>query len=183
MKSNNDKGTQEREASVPIHASSVIIIRDATEDMYEIFLMRRHRNQSFMGGAYVFPGGRLDDMDCSSELTSCICGISPSNAKLILQEPGLPDDIACGLFCAALRETFEEAGILLAYFSEGNLVNFLDKKIRQNFSQYRKRLMNSELSFIEISREENILFAFDLLLPYAHWITPEAEAAFKTKSE
>ena len=95
-------------------AATVILLRDRTEGPYEVFLMRRHRDQVFMGGAYVFPGGRLDDADADPELAACIGGFCAADAKRLLQETDLPEATALGLFVAAIRETFEEAGVLLA---------------------------------------------------------------------
>ena len=98
----------------PRDAATVILLRDRVEEPYEVFLMRRGRNQVFMGGAYVFPGGRLEEADADPELAACVGGLCAADAKLLLQETDLPEATAFGLFMAAIRETFEEAGVLLA---------------------------------------------------------------------
>jgi len=175
MKQKHDNIKSEKEASATIHASTVILTRDVSRDQYEILLMRRHRNQAFMGGAYVFPGGRLDEADCARELISFTSGLSVFDAKQVLQESNLTDELAIGLFFAAVRETFEEAGILFAYTSSKKLINFNDKKIIRRFGAYRAKLINNELTLHELAQMENLEYALDNLFPYAHWITPEME--------
>jgi 8-oxo-dGTP pyrophosphatase MutT (NUDIX family) len=153
----------------------VILLRDRTEEPYEVFLVRRHRNQAFMGGAYVFPGGRLDYADADPELAACIGGFRAADAKRLLQETDLPEATALGLFVAAIRETFEEAGILLARDARGNVVDLSAPETAARFSCYRLELHEGRLTLAELVRREGLIFAPDLLVPYAHWITPEIE--------
>jgi 8-oxo-dGTP pyrophosphatase MutT (NUDIX family) len=159
----------------PRDAATVILLRDRTEGPYEVFLMRRKRNQTFMGGAYVFPGGRLDDADVDQELAACIGGLCVADARRLLQEPDLPEATALGLFVAAIRETFEEAGVLLARDAAGNVVNLTAPETAARFSAYRLELHENRLTLAELVRREGLLFAPDLLIPYSHWITPEIE--------
>jgi 8-oxo-dGTP pyrophosphatase MutT (NUDIX family) len=159
-------------------ASTVILIRDGGQDSgepFEIFLMRRHRAQEFMGDATVFPGGRLDDEDCDPILASYVRGLTPEEARLKLKEPDLSNDRALGLFLAAVRETFEEAGILLATTIGGEWINFEDDGTETRFSEYRLRLHKQELSLRELADQENIRYSLDMLTPYSHWITPRIE--------
>ena len=157
-------------------AATVILLRDRTEGPYEVFLMRRHRDQVFMGGAYVFPGGRLDDADADPELAACVGGFRAADAKRLLQETDLPEAAALGLFLAAIRETFEEAGVLLARDTTGRLVDLADPETAARFSIYRLELHEERLTLAELVRREGLIFAPDLLIPYAHWITPEIES-------
>ena len=112
-------GGESRVAKAPRDAATVILLRDRTDGPYEVFLMRRHRNQAFMGGAFVFPGGHLDAADADPGLAVCIGGLSPADARRLLQEPDIPETTALGLFMAAIGETFEEAGVLLASDAAG----------------------------------------------------------------
>ena len=157
-------------------AATVILLRDRTEGPYEVFLMRRHRDQVFMGGAYVFPGGRLDQADADPELAACIGGFRAADAKRLLQETDLPEATALGLFVAAIRETFEEAGVLLARDARGSVVDLADPETATRFSTYRLELHEERLTLAELVRREGLIFAPDLLIPYAHWITPEIES-------
>ena len=160
---------------IPRDAATVILLRDRAGGPYEVFLMRRHRNQAFMGGAYVFPGGRLDEADADPELAACIGGLSATDAKRLLQETDLPEATALGLFVAAIRETFEEAGVLLARDVRGSVVDLSAPETAARFAAYRLELHEGRLTLSELARREGLLFAPDLLVPYSHWITPEIE--------
>jgi 8-oxo-dGTP pyrophosphatase MutT (NUDIX family) len=169
-------GARDEGKQAPRDAATVILLRDRAERPYEVFLMRRHWDQAFMGGAYVFPGGRLDDTDADPELAACIGGFSAADAKRLLQEMDLPEATALGLFVAAIRETFEEAGVLLARDAYGSLVDLSDPETAARFSCYRLELHEGRLTLAELVRRERLIFAPDHLIPYSHWITPEIES-------
>jgi 8-oxo-dGTP pyrophosphatase MutT (NUDIX family) len=137
--------------------------------------MRRGRNQAFMGGAYVFPGGRQDEADADPELAACIGGLSATDAKRLLQETDLPEATAFGLFVAAIRETFEEAGVLLARDVRGGLVDLSAPETAARFAAYRLELHENRMTMRDLARREGLLYAPDLLTPYSHWITPAIE--------
>jgi 8-oxo-dGTP pyrophosphatase MutT (NUDIX family) len=145
------------------------------EGPYEVFLMRRGRNQVFMGGAYVFPGGRLDEADADPKLAAYISSLCAADAKRLLQESDLPEATALGLFMAAIRETFEEAGVLLARDLRGNEVDLSAPETAARFAAYRLELHENRMTLIDLARCEGLLYAPDLLTPYSHWITPEIE--------
>lgn len=157
------------------NAATVILVRHSESAGWKVFLARRHHKQSFMAGAYVFPGGQVEETDKSPELGSYIKKSPDFNPARILQENELPEEEALGFFIAAIRETFEEVGILLGGSHCGNFVSFHDKNIRARYTECRRRLYASEISLSEIAREEDIVFFPDVLVPYAHWITPEFE--------
>ena len=166
------------------HAATVILIRDRADNSYEIFFMRRSRNQSFMGGAYVFPGGALEANDCDASLLECFLPASPKGKgngdghyfSERLQDPGLEASVAGGLHCAAIRETFEEAGVLLAVDSSGRCPDFSDPEIQKRFSGYRQTLHGGEMTLKTLLVTERLHLAHELLLPHAHWITPDIES-------
>ncbi len=137
--------------------------------------MRRHRNQAFMGGAHVFPGGRLDAADADPELAACIGGLCAADAKRLLQETDLPEATALGLFVAAIRETFEEAGVLIARNARGSAVDLSAPETAARFAAYRLELHENRMTMTELARREGLLYAPDLLVPYSHWITPKIE--------
>jgi 8-oxo-dGTP pyrophosphatase MutT (NUDIX family) len=159
----------------PRDAATVILLRDRADGRYELFLMRRGRNQAFMGGAYVFPGGSLDEADTDPGLAACIGGLDAADARRLLQEADLPDATALGLFVAAIRETFEEAGVLLARDLIGNTVDLSAPKTVARFAGYRLELHESRMTLGDLARREGLLYAPDLLTPYSHWITPQIE--------
>lgn len=160
------------------HAATVILVRDQEDCPFEIFFMRRGLNQSFMGGAYVFPGGGLDEGDCDPDLIQCFSPIGGDTDRFFserLQEPDLEESIALGLHCAAIRETFEEAGVLLALDEVGRTPIFAGPESRGLYAGYRESLHKREMSLQELAARERLHYAPELLIPYAHWITPEIE--------
>ena len=168
-------GKRDERRQPPRNAATVILLRDRTEGPYELFLVRRDRNQAFMGGAYVFPGGRLDDADADPALAACIGGFCAADAKRLLQETDLAEAAALGLFVAGIRETFEEAGVLLARDAGGSVVDLSDQETAARFTSYRLELHEERLTLADLVRREGLMLAPDLLVPYSHWITPEME--------
>jgi 8-oxo-dGTP pyrophosphatase MutT (NUDIX family) len=129
-----------------------------------------------MGGAFVFPGGRLDDADCDLDLVRYTRGFTGAEAKRLLQAPDLPEEKAFGLFFAALRETFEESGVLLAYDASGQIIDLAEGERAGRFAGYRLQIYDHRLSLKDLAEREGLTFAPDLLTPYSHWITPEIES-------
>ncbi|MEN8243335.1 MAG: NUDIX hydrolase [Thermodesulfobacteriota bacterium] len=160
----------------PLDASTVMLMRETpSSNPFELLLMRRHARQSFMGKAFVYPGGQLDDADCDPELIDFTDGMTAETAKLRLSEPDLPNKKAIGLFFAAVRETFEESGVLLAGSASGEDIDFTDQKIRQRFAKYRTMIHRQEMTLADLARQENLVFRLNDLRPYARWLTPEVE--------
>lgn len=145
-----------KQPATPKDAATVIVLREP----FEVFMVRRHAKSGFMAGAYVFPGGRLDDADCDAALHAHALGRTPAQCAEVLHE----DDVAVstGLFFAAIRETFEEAGVLLA---EGSLAH-----------EERDRLHGHEVTLVQLAKREGLRFHLDLLVPQARWITPTVES-------
>lgn len=160
---------------VPRAASTVILLRDRKEGPFELFLMRRHLGQTFMGGAHVFPGGRLDAPDEDPGLAAHLGGFCAAEARRLLQEPDLPEATARGLFLAAIRETFEEAGVLLARGASEEPIDLADPGAAERFASYRNDLHEGRSTLTDLARREGIRYAADLLIPYSHWITPDTE--------
>jgi 8-oxo-dGTP pyrophosphatase MutT (NUDIX family) len=152
----------------PRNAATVILLRENGRQPFEFFLMRRHRNQSFMGGAFVFPGGALDAADCDPGLEKYVKNGSAQKIVARLNEHLTQKETSLGLFFAAVRETFEEAGVLLADLLP-------DQNLAQRCTSYRKALHSGSLSLKALADSENIFFALDDLMPYSRWITPEIE--------
>src|SRR5476649_2460812 len=98
---------------IPRPAATLILVRDATSGM-EVFMIRRTLSAAFMGGAHVFPGGAVDATDAAAELAACCDGLDDIEASrlLVVERGGL------AYWIAAMRECFEEAGLLLAHVSD-----------------------------------------------------------------
>lgn len=94
----------------PVDAASVMLLRDSPQGL-QVLLLKRHSQSRVLAGAYVFPGGKLDRQDCLFEPVEL--DQSAAALRQALGEPELELSTACGLYVAALRETFEECGVLL----------------------------------------------------------------------
>jgi 8-oxo-dGTP pyrophosphatase MutT (NUDIX family) len=144
-------------------ASTILLLRDRPEATFEVFMVRRHGKSGFMAGAYVFPGGKLDDGDCDEHLHARLLGAPSANYAAFLAEPGLCPRTAAGLIVAAIRETFEEAGVLLADFVG------VDR-----LAAVRSRL-HEGASFADVLAELNAQLNLRDLAALSRWITPQAE--------
>lgn len=150
------------------HASTLILLRDGQEGM-EVFMGRRHLKSGFVGGAYVFPGGAVDPAD---EIDELLCaGRTHASASESL---GVPHG-GLAYWVAAVRECFEEAGILLAYGKDGSILDLRNAEVHRQYEQYRKALFAGEISIAELARREGLRLATDQIHYWAHWITPEGE--------
>lgn len=120
-----------------------------------------------MAGNYVYPGGRVDRNDTGDEVLSrcqrTFPGTSSGTAPTLL-----------GHRVAAIRELFEEAGVLLASTVDGKPLGQLSQEARDRFSAYREQLNSGELSLARLADNEGLLLAPHLLHYFVHWITPEA---------
>ena len=133
-------------AREPLDSATVILTRESSQGQFKVFLMRRHRDSDFLGGAFVFPGGRLDDADCDPGLVAHAPDFSGSEARRRLQAPDLSEEKALGLHFAALRETFEESGIILAYDASGQIIDLAEGERAGRFAGYRLQIHDHSLS-------------------------------------
>ena len=148
--------------AVPRDAATVILIRQAPD--LEAFLLRRTRALEFAPGACEFPGGSVDERDADPAIGDTAWA-GPSPAELG-DQLGISADRARGLVCAAVRETFEESGVLLAGPSRAELVQ--DSAIQDQHA-----LLEGSLSFGDLLSRRGLALRADLLTPWARWITPE----------
>lgn len=161
--------------AVPKKAATVILLRDKEPKGFEVFLLKRHEKSSFMGGNFVYPGGRVDREDGSLELCSFSKGLTFKEAQNILGRMLSPGE-SFAHWIAGIRELFEEAGILFAYDQRGNLFKIKDREEQEKFSNYRIQLQKGNLTLCQMIQEEKLFLALDQILYYAHWITPEARS-------
>lgn len=148
-------------------AATVILARDAAAG-YEIFMLKRTSQASFAGGMYVFPGGRVDGDDHLHKYDAVREG--PSEAQQP-QAEALGFDWR-GYWIAGIRESFEEAGLLLAYTSGGDLLAYDDNDTRERFAGYRAPLHAGEVSLFEICQREGLRLAVDRIHFYNRFVTP-----------
>jgi 8-oxo-dGTP pyrophosphatase MutT (NUDIX family) len=159
----------ELEPPEPRHASTVVLMRDAaSRDGVEAYLLRRQKTMAFAAGMYVFPGGAVDPRDEALPGSSWV-GPPPDDwARLLTADSRL----ATALVCAAVRETFEESGVLLAGTSADEVVADITG---EDWEADRLALLDRSLSLAEMLDRRGLVLRADLLRPWAHWITPEVE--------
>src|SRR5712675_2778610 len=148
------------EAVVPRPASTILLLRAGTDEI-EVFMMVRHYEIDFNSGALVFPGGSVDKGD--QEIIA--------RPELYSGGEGLDAD-ALAFRIAAIRETFEESGILLAR-PKGSTTLVDARRAGEIEAAHRAALCEGKTTFLQVLADNGLRLALDELVPYAHWITPE----------
>src|ERR1700756_1849638 len=150
------------EIVAPRPASTILLLRDSkAAKEIEVFMMVRHYEIDFNSGALVFPGGSVDKND--EEILK--------RTELYSGGEGL-DAAALSFRIAAIRETFEESGILLARPKRSTaLVDA--KRASEIETAHRAALNERKITFLDMLAQNDLWLALDELVPYAHWITPE----------
>jgi 8-oxo-dGTP pyrophosphatase MutT (NUDIX family) len=148
------------EAAIARPASTILLLRDGAEGEVEVFMMVRHHEIEFSSGALVFPGGSVD------------AGDRDIIARCELYAGEGFDAAALSFRIAAIRETFEESGILLAR-PRGSNDLVAAKQAAHIAASHRMALSERKTTFQKILDDTGMVLALDELVPYAHWVTPE----------
>lgn len=147
-------------------AATVMLVRDATDGAagVEVFMLRRTGRASFAAGMYVFPGGRVDDADGATEIEPFCHGLDDANAsrQLGLESGGL------AYWVAAIRECFEEAGILLAAKRDGSTLDLGEDD--------RHGVHDGTLSMVELCKRDDLVLDVSTTQYVDHWLTPVGES-------
>lgn len=168
----------------PREAATVMLVRDAGSDGphdgdshasspadapgspgLEVFLLRRNLHSAFVAGAYLFPGGALDPEDRAPEMLDLVHGTDGAVAD---DQLGIPD--ALGFWAAAIRESFEEGGVLLA--RDRATGRPVDPRVSERLAPERPSIASRERSFAEMLRSEALVLDAGRLRPFGRWITP-----------
>lgn len=165
---------------VPVRdAATVILVRDGHDERgdpaVEVCMLRRNLNSDFVGGAYVFPGGSVDPLDRGPDAQDLCRGRSDADASAVLgiESGGL------AFWVAALRECFEEAGVLVAQPRRGRrserdiLLDTSDPDVAARFDGYRQAVNAGTMGLLEVCRREDLVLAADTVHYVSHWITPD----------
>lgn len=155
----------------PARLASTVVLLRSDSGRLEVFLVRRHDKVAFMGGAHVFPGGRVDAADYLSDPSAVCDGVVEATLRL----EQLPAVEAVAFHVAAIRELFEEAGVLLARRGDGSIVP-IDRHDEEQFNGYRRRLCTREITIGDVIAHERLRLALDALALATHWVTPAIEA-------
>jgi 8-oxo-dGTP pyrophosphatase MutT (NUDIX family) len=152
--------------SDPRPASTVVVLRDSAVGP-EVFLVRRHERTVFMGGAHVFPGGRVDAVDREGDHAWCD-GIVHAAKQL----DTLAASEAVAYHVAAARELFEEAGVLLARDAAGTFVSLTSVSDHARFKRDREEVHAGRTTLRAVVDRERLRLALDTLVLFSHWVTP-----------
>jgi 8-oxo-dGTP pyrophosphatase MutT (NUDIX family) len=155
----------------PVPAATLVFLRDRAPGEVETLLIRRHANSRFAGGDWVFAGGKVDAHDVPGDVAAFCAGLEPAQAAAALGGGLTPFD-ALAYWVGAVREAFEEVGLLLAYGPDGDLIR-LEAGAVARFEAHRKACQASNAAFFVMLRTERLTLATDRLAYFAHWITPE----------
>ena len=152
--------------ATPVPAATVILLRDGPVSP-EVLLLERHSKSDFLPDLYVFPGGRVEDPD--RELADRVGQLSHEDAVKAL--PSVAPELALAFFVAAIRETFEECGILLARRRGEQAL--IDPEHAARLAHHRLDVQAGASTFRELVLIEDLELAADAMSVHAHWITPE----------
>jgi len=152
------ESSEKKPSVMPVPAATILLVRD-TPGGLEVFMVKRHHQIDFISGALVFPGGKVDKSDNDAGLAEFSDGaVGWSEAMRALGT-------------AAIREAFEESGILLA--RDAATGDFVPEARLSDLEPYRQALERHETTLLEVLRKERLRLALDQLVRFAHWITPE----------
>jgi 8-oxo-dGTP pyrophosphatase MutT (NUDIX family) len=158
--------------ATPSPAATLVLLRDRPTGVLETLLIQRHSKSKFAAGDYVFAGGKVEADDVPPDAERFCAGLTAARAAARLG--GLDPRAALGYWIGAIREAFEEVGMLLAYDAAGSPVR-IDATHRARFAGYRAACQVSNAAFFDMLRAERLTLATDQLAYFAHWITPEEQ--------
>jgi len=156
-----------------VDAATVILVSPSSRAPFEVFLVKRHAKSSFMANAYVYPGGRLEPSDGDADTLAQTTGL---DAEMCGQRLGEPAKHAQALYVAALRESFEEAGVLFAHAvtdPDRVLIDPCDETLRPLVERWRSDLNDGSASWHALGESQQWRWPLDRLRPFARWVTPE----------
>jgi 8-oxo-dGTP pyrophosphatase MutT (NUDIX family) len=154
---------------VPVPAATLVLLRDRPAGGFDILLMRRHAKSKFAAGDYVFPGGKLTADDNPPDAVRWCAGLDAAGAAaaLALDDPSL----AVAHWIGAIRETFEEVGVLLATAADGGPLRVSAERL----AACRLACQADNRAFWDLVKQEGLRLATDRLVYFAHWITPDVQ--------
>ena len=159
----------------PKLAATVVLLRKRSQDIeskddceFEVFMAKRNKNTKFMSEHHVFPGGALDEQDLSRESRARVIGIDENiiaNLTDVCEDP-------INLWIIAIRELFEETGVLIATNRAGNSLGKIEAK-PSKVKKYQKKLQKKRKTMTDVLTKEDLYYAANNLLYFGRLITPE----------
>ena len=164
-----DDGKYRPVEGAPRAAATIVLLRDFDHDVdcnpgngagLEVFLVRRHSKSAVLGGAYVFPGGKVDAADATLDAAAHF-DAQPAELHAALAEPDIDVPTAASIYVAAVREAFEECGVLLAQ-------GVVEQAVLDAVASER----SGEKTFAQLLAEFGLRLSTRLIVPWSRWITP-----------
>ena len=161
-------------AVTPVDAATVVLLRHVkgSDRGFEVLMVLRSSKSSFVPSSYVFPGGRVEEEDILPEIKH----FSPMPLPVVNRrrpDKSVIPEGAVAFRVAAIRETFEEVGLLFACRSDGPLLSLNRHDTEEQFVTYRRLVHSGEISFTEMLKREDLMMALNRLHYFSRWITPE----------
>jgi 8-oxo-dGTP pyrophosphatase MutT (NUDIX family) len=154
----------------PKQAATVILLRRAAPNGFEVFLTRRPQSMPFLGGMYCYPGGTVRQDDYTPAMLRRCFGLAPRQAQKIIGARYNPQE-ALGLWVAAAREVFEEVGILFAVNDSGEPYA-PEQKLQQRLTEKHRQMLGKSLSFLALLESERLRCDLSRLAHFSYWQTP-----------
>lgn len=151
--------TEAKPAQAPRLSATILLLRDGAQGGLEVFMVVRHQQIDFASGAMVFPGGKLAPGDSEARVHARCRGIEDLSADQVALRVG------------AIREAFEESGILLAHCGrQGGPI--APDRLKALGARYRRGLDRGEIAMADMLEAEDLVLDCGALVPFAHWVTP-----------
>ncbi|HEY1233633.1 MAG TPA: hypothetical protein VGH22_09660 [Candidatus Binatia bacterium] len=157
--------------AIPLPASTVVLLRPNASTGFDVYLNRRPDHLETYAGVFVFPGGRVEESDCSAVMLALTRGLTAYEAQQKLGA-SLPAEICLGYWVAAVRELYEEAGIHF-FVSDPGGFHPSSNDISQRMAERRPTLQSGTISFAELLRAEHVYCDLSRLIYFFHRVTPE----------
>lgn len=168
----------------PRQSSSVILVRQGEPargdggQRVEVYMVRRSPRSEFAASVWVFPGGSVRQDDTGPELALACPDLTPERAHAVFLgrggEPPPSPEVSQGLLVAALRELFEEAGVLLALEADGQPLRLEAEGRLGRLARARSEVEEGRLSLAALATREGLRLDWRALVYFSHWITPRS---------
>ena len=158
--------------AIPQPASTVVLLRPDRAQGFEIYLNRRPDKIDTYAGVYVFPGGRVEESDCSTAMINLTRGVTPAEAQQKLGAAEAPE-VCLGYWVAAVRELFEEVGIHFFLRQGESQADLSSQAIVERVGTKRSALQKGKIGFAELLSSEGLICDLTRLTYFFHRITPE----------
>ena len=155
-----------------IKASTIVVVRPEPNGGIEVLMTRRRPEMQFLGGFLVFPGGAMENEDCSEKMLSLCRGLTRSDAQKILGVD-LSPEISLGHWVAAVRELFEETGIHFFIHENGQPLDGTTGNLVERLSEKRQALSSGTLDLPSVLESEKLFCDLGRFTYLFHRITPE----------